>query len=61
MKQVIVIAADSFRPEGATRPTRPGEVLYPSAALGRELIKQGLAIPAKRAPEFAIRKPKENR
>lgn len=61
MKQVTVIAADSFRPEGAVRPTRPGEVLYVDATAGRELVKKGLAIPAKRAPEFAVRKPKESR
>lgn len=61
MKQVVLIAADNFRPEGALRPARAGEVIYPSAVLGRKLVAQGLAIPAKRAPEFAVRTPKEVR
>jgi hypothetical protein len=61
MKNPVVIAADSFRPEGCTRPARPGDVLYPEAKLGKELVKAGLAVPAKRAPEFAVRTPKENR
>jgi hypothetical protein len=61
MKIAPVIAADSFRPAGVHRPVRPGEVIYPPVALGRELVKLGLAVPAKRAPEFAVRKPKESR
>jgi hypothetical protein len=61
MKTSIVIAADNFRPAGCLRPAIPGEVLYPPAAIAKQLVKDGLAIPAKRAPEFAVRKPKESR
>lgn len=60
-KLSTIIAADTFRPAGAHRPAQPGEVLYTDPKLGRELVKAGLAIPAKRAPEFAVRTPKENR
>jgi len=61
MKIATVIAADRIRPAGVHRPTAPGEVLYVQAAQAREFVKLGLAIPAKRAPEFAVRVPKEAR
>jgi len=61
MKTSVVIAADRIRPSGVHRPARPGEVLYLDPAKARELVKLGLAVPAKRAPEFAVRTPKENR
>lgn len=61
MKRAAFIAADRFTPPGAARPVQPGEVIYPEVKLGRELVRLGLAIPAKRAPEFAVRTPKESR
>jgi hypothetical protein len=60
-KLATVIAADRIRPEGCLRPAQPGEVLYLPAGLARELVKLGVAVPAKRAPEFAVRTPKESR
>lgn len=61
MKLTTVIVADRIRPAGCVRPAQPGEVVYPPAVLGRELVKLGLAVPAKRAHEFAVRTPKEAR
>lgn len=60
MKLTTLIASDTFRPEGAVRPVRPGEVIYPTTSHARELIRHGLAIPLKRAPEFSVRTPREN-
>jgi hypothetical protein len=61
MKTSVIIAADRVRPAGVHRPTVPGEVMYLPAAQARELVKLGVAVTAKRAPEFAVRTPKENR
>lgn len=61
MKLHTIIAADRIRPSGVHRPTEPGEVLYVPSAQARELVKLGVAVPAKRAPEFAVRTPKEAR
>jgi hypothetical protein len=62
MKKISpIIASASLRPPGVHRPTQPGEVLYLASEKAKELIKAGVAIPAKRAPEFAVRRPKENR
>jgi hypothetical protein len=60
-KTSTIIAADSFRPAGVHRPVQPGEVLYVSQAAAKQLVSAGLAVPAMRAPEFAVRIPKESR
>lgn len=61
MKISTIIAADRTRPAGVHRPVQPGEVLYLPAAQARDLVKLGVAVPAKRAAEFAVRTPKESR
>lgn len=55
-----LIASDNFMAPGVQRLVRPGDAIECSAELGRKWIKQGLAISAKRAPEFAARVPREN-
>ncbi len=50
-----IIATDNFQPTGVTHVVRAGEILNAPAALATRLMKQGLAVAAKRAPELAMR------
>jgi hypothetical protein len=55
-----MIASDNFHVPGVPRLVRAGELIEARPKLARQLAETGLAVPAKRAAEFAVRRPREN-
>jgi hypothetical protein len=53
------IAADWFRLKGVPRVVEPGDVIECTAKRVGKQLAAGMVVPAERAPELAVRVPRE--